>query len=210
MRQFLLRDMMIIMIPVFGIITLLKSTQTILNFATECFFRQGYNATNIATISRLAGISRVTIHKQFSSKKDLFRSVVVNHFTQQKQFVIEYSQSDADFWQDTESLLLNRCEGAFDGVTSALTRSELIHCAQAYCKDIIDQEEIAEVKLIEERLLKEIKENRISINKLNMSTFDFARLIESIPKGIAVSSFESESQVFIAHSLRLFKLATAA
>lgn len=188
---------------------MLKSTETILKTATDCFFQQGYNAVNITTISRIAGISRVTIHKQFNSKKELFRGVVINYFAQNKELVINYSKSENDFWQETESLLLKRCEGVFDRVTSTLTRSELIHCAQAYCKDIIDSEEAAEVALIEKRLLKEIEANRLSLKQIEITPFDFARLIEAIPKGVAVSSFESESQRFISHSLRLYKFATA-
>lgn len=187
---------------------LLKSTEKIINTATYCFFQQGYSGANITGISRHAGISRVTIHKQFSSKKELFRGVVINHFAKSKPCIIEYSTSRGDFWQETEVLLLKRCEGVFDGISSALIRSELIHCGQAYCKDIIDAAELEEVNFIEKRLLEELHQQRITLTNLNINAHDFARLIEAIPKGIAVSSFETESQSFISHTLRLFKAAT--
>ena len=71
-------------------------------------------------ISRYAGISRVTIHKQFKSKEVLFRAVVNQHFKQHNILLNDYSRSNGDFWQETYELIIQRCEGLFNDVLKAV------------------------------------------------------------------------------------------
>ena len=118
-----------------------STTDKILNAAMDCFFQHGYDTANISMVSRYAGISRVTIHKQFKSKELLFRAVVEKHFQQHNILISVYSKSEINFWQETKVLTIQRCEGLFNHVSSSLVRANLIHAGQAFCKDLIQAEE---------------------------------------------------------------------
>ena len=43
--------------------------------ATELFYQQGWKLTSIAEICRVAGVSRVTFYKYFSTKQDVVKSI---------------------------------------------------------------------------------------------------------------------------------------
>ncbi|MGC6399405.1 TetR/AcrR family transcriptional regulator [Sphingomonas sp. FW199] len=48
----------------------------IIGAAREAFFERGFNAATIEDIAQRAGVSKVTIYKQFSDKETLFESVI--------------------------------------------------------------------------------------------------------------------------------------
>ena len=50
--------------------------EAFLTAALESFLDKGYAATSIEAISRDAGVAKITIYRQFSSKEELFREVV--------------------------------------------------------------------------------------------------------------------------------------
>ncbi|MGB0938596.1 MAG: TetR/AcrR family transcriptional regulator [Colwellia sp.] len=185
-----------------------NTRQKILTNATECFFQHGYAVANVSMISRYTGISRVTIHKQFKSKEELFRAVVVEHFNNNRIHLNQYIQSTDDFWSDTEIFILERCGGLFEEIKSTLIRTDLLHAGQTYCSDIIQENEMTVLKGIETRLSKELTAEHICLNKIDISIKDFARLITSAPLGIALSSIEEDNQAFVKHLMKTFKAST--
>lgn len=189
--------------------TLSNSREKILTSATECFFQHGYSAANISMIARYTGISRVTIHKQFKSKEDLFRAVVVQHFDENNERMDHYIQSSGDFWSDTEAFILGRCGGLFEEITSALIRTDLLHAGQTYCQDIIQEHELQVRKSIQHRLTTEVSEKRITLDKVGISIEEFSRLIESAPFGLALSSLDEDNQAFVKHLIKTFKASTS-
>ena len=186
-----------------------SSKDKILSSATECFFQHGYAAANISMIGRYAGISRVTIHKQFKSKEDLFRSVVGKHITENNELLDSYSQSTGDFWSETELLTLKRCGGLFEEISSAIVRTDLLHAGQSYCQDIIHESELRVRECIQRRIAKELAENRMTLSKIAISIDEFARVIESAPFGLAISSIEEDNQAFVKHLMKIFKASTS-
>ena len=188
--------------------TLQSTTEKILALAMECFFQHGYDTTNISMISRYAGISRVTIHKQFKSKEVLFRAVVEQHFKQHNILLNSYSRSENDFWQETYELIIQRCEGLFNDVSSSLVRANLLHAGQAFCKDLIQAEEALIKQNIQARIEKEIAENRLTLVRINLSAEALAETLHFAPFGITVSVSNKDNVVFVKNLLSIFKAST--
>ena len=185
-----------------------NASAKVLHCATECFFQHGYTAANISMISRYSGVSRVTIHKQFTSKEVLFRAVVQNYLDESIEKLNEYKSSKNDFWQDTETMILFRCEGLFDEISSSLIRADLMRAGQEFCKDIIQAKEIIVREYIKLRILKEISEEQLTLEKINMSAEELSMIIESTPLAIAVSVFEEDNKRYVQNMISIFKSAT--
>lgn len=188
---------------------LLSSKEKILNSATECFFQHGYAAANISMIGRYAGVSRVTIHKKFKSKEELFRSVIEKYIAEKNEFLERYTHSKGDFWLETESFTLERCNGLFEEISSVLVRTDLLHAGQSYCQDIIHENELEVREAIKLRIVDELAEKRMTLSEISMSIEEFARVIESAPFGLAISSVEEDNLAFVKHLMKIFKASTA-
>jgi AcrR family transcriptional regulator len=185
-----------------------STTEKILQTAMDCFFQHGYCATNISMVSRYVGISRVTIHKQFKSKEQLFRAVVEQHFKQNSALINSYTLSEEHFWQETQTLIIQRCEGLFDNVTSSLIRADLLHAGQAYCKDLILAEENLVKKNIQLRIDKEVLAKRLTLTKIDMCSEKLAEAIFLAPFGITVSVAENDIVRFVKSLIAIFKAST--
>jgi AcrR family transcriptional regulator len=175
----------------------------------ECFFQHGYGASNISMVSRYAGISRVTIHKQFKSKEVLFRAVVEQHFQQNSIFINRYIVSDGNFWQETNALIIQRCEGLFNDVSSSLIRSDLLHAGQEFCKDIIEQEENLIKASMQARIEKEVAAKRLTLDKIHLSAQALAETLHFAPFGITVSVSAQNNIAFVSNLMAIFKAATS-
>lgn len=186
-----------------------STTDKILNTATDCFFQHGYDTSNISMVSRYAGISRVTIHKQFKSKEVLFRAVVEKHFQQHNILINSYSKSEKNFWQDTQTLIIQRCEGLFNDVSSSLVRANLLHAGHAFCQDLIQAEEGLIKKSIKVRIEKEISENRLTLSKIALSADALAETLHFAPFGITVSVSDQNNIAFVENLMAVFKAATS-
>lgn len=186
-----------------------STTDKILNTAMECFFQHGYDTANISMVSRYAGISRVTIHKQFKSKEVLFRAVLTKHFQQQNILIKIYSKSEKNFWQETQDLIIQRCEGLFNDVSSSLIRANLIHAGHAFCKDIIQAEEGLIKNSMRSRIEKEITANRLTLAKVGLTASEFAETLHFAPFGITVSISSQNNIAFVENLMAVFKASTS-
>lgn len=187
---------------------MLSSREKILISATECFFQHGYATANISMVARYAEISRVTIHKQFRSKETLFRAVVEKYIADNNILLNEYRLSSEDFWTETETFILKRCDGLFEEVSSSLIRTDLLHAGQSYCQDIISENELKVREIISTRIIDEVKNKRMTLKKINITVEEFARVIETAPFGLALSSTEEDNQAFVKHLMKVFKAST--
>ena len=182
-----------------------KSIDKIILAAQECFYQHGYSAANVSLIGRYANISRATIYKNFDSKETLFRAVLEEHIAQNNVALSEYVSSKGDFWQDTEAFIFSRCEGLFEEIPNAIIRSELIHTCQLFCHDMLLANQYAVEEAITKRLEVEIQQGKLSLDKMNITIEDFAKVIESAPIGIALSDIDDNSANLIKHIFRIFK-----
>lgn len=182
-----------------------KSVDKIILAAQECFYQHGYSAANVSLIGRYASISRATIYKNFDSKEALFRAVVEEHIAQNNVALSEYSDSEGDFWQETEAFIFGRCEGLFEEIPNAVIRSELIHTCQMFCHDLLLTNQYSVEEAITKRLEQEVQQGKLSLDKMNITIEGFAKVIESAPIGIALSNIDDTSVSLIKNMFRIFK-----
>lgn len=188
---------------------MLKSTQKIFDTAKECFFQHGYSASSIAMISRYSNVSRVTIHKQFSSKEVLFRAFIQNFLLEKDVQVQAYINSPGMFWDDTYEFLAQRCTEVFDNIPNAMIKSDLIHAGQSFCADLLDENRIKTRQAIASKLEQAKIKKQISIAKTNMNIEEFAANIESVAEGIMLSSSVQSPKQIMQQTLHIYKMACA-
>jgi AcrR family transcriptional regulator len=77
-----------------------KKEQEVLNVASDYFLSHGYQGTSINAMARDSGISKESIYRYFSSKKDLFEAVIAKELTEyQERFEflsVEYDSMPLD------------------------------------------------------------------------------------------------------------------
>lgn len=61
-----------------------KKEQEVLDVASDYFLSHGYKGTSINAMARDSGISKESIYRYFSSKKELFEAVVAKELTEYK------------------------------------------------------------------------------------------------------------------------------
>ena len=59
-----------------------KKEQEVLNVASDYFLGHGYKGTSINAMARDSGISKESIYRYFSSKKELFEAVIAKELTE--------------------------------------------------------------------------------------------------------------------------------
>lgn len=77
-----------------------KKEQEVLTVASDYFLSHGYQGTSINAMARDSGISKESIYRYFSSKKDLFEAVIAKELTEyQEKFeflTVEYDKMPLD------------------------------------------------------------------------------------------------------------------
>ena len=191
-----------------GCFAVTKTVKKIVSAARECFFQHGYHATNVSLIARYAGISRATIYKSFCSKEALFQAMVENKFAEYDIALTEYAAANGDFWQETENLFVNRCQGVFDEISSQMIRTELVHAGHTHCQALMDKEQEDMLNVMIKRLEQEITAKRITLDRINMTSTQFAIAMQTMPIGIFFSSNEANDLGSLKQVLTIFRVAT--
>lgn len=180
----------------------------IINAASQCFFQHGYTAASIAMISRYADLSRVTIHKHFCNKEDLFRQVVIDYMHCTEINLHEYQHSQKPFWPATKELLLKKCEKVFEEVNSPLVKSDLINAVQRCCQDIIDKRRLQAHTAIAKSTAKAIKNNELCLKELAMTELEFAKTLHQAAENFVMSTLTTSTEQSFINLLSVFMAAT--
>lgn len=188
---------------------MLKSTQKIFDTAQECFFQHGYSASSIAMISRYSNVSRVTIHKQFSSKETLFRAFIQNFLLEKDTQIQAYTNNQGGFWEDTYNFLAQRCTEVFDNIPNAIIKSDLIHAGQSFCADLLDGNRIKTRLAIESRLIQAIDNQQVCLDNIKLSIKDFAVNIEAVAEGIMLLSSVQDPRQVMQQTLYIYEVASS-
>ncbi|QOL25320.1 TetR/AcrR family transcriptional regulator [Thalassotalea sp. LPB0316] len=187
---------------------MLTSTIKILNAAKHCFYQHGYSATTISMISKYADISRVTIHKQFCSKEQIFRQVL-NQYTADmlEQSAIMLKEKHG-CWQKIEALLTKWGDEIFKEIGDEIIRNDLIYSAKKYCKNELLEMREAKCSIIEQLLNQGIKDGSVCLEKLAMQASEVAYLIEITFSGLVNTGREDNRQDQISALLKVYRTAT--
>ncbi|MFT2091096.1 TetR/AcrR family transcriptional regulator [Paraglaciecola sp. 2405UD69-4] len=186
---------------------MLKSTQKIFDTAKECFFLHGYSAASIAMISRYSGVSRVTIHKQFSSKEELFRATIENYLLEKDAEIKKYTNEVGLFWVDTYEFLARRCTEVFDSIPNAMIKSDLVFAGQSYCQDLLEQSRVKTRRAIQTRIQQAVEDGQLSLNKIGLNAEALATNIELLAEGIMLSSSADDPNQVVKMTLDVYEVA---
>ncbi|WP_158972565.1 TetR/AcrR family transcriptional regulator [Paraglaciecola sp. L3A3] len=188
---------------------MLKSTKKIFETAQQCFIQYGYTAASIAMISRYSNVSRVTIHKQFSSKEALFRAFIENYLLEKDSQIQAYIHSTGMFWDDTNDFLTQRCTEVFDNIPNAMIKSDLIHAGQTLCADLIEQNRVKTKQAIQSKLNQAIEKKQVSLNRIGLTIEEFATNVESVAEVIMLSNSVHQPRESMLKTMQIYKVATS-
>lgn len=96
-----------------------KKELEVLDVASDYFLTHGYQGTSINAMARDSGISKESIYRYFSSKKDLFEAVIAKELTeyQEKLLAVDVALESVDL----EEALANTAESIMSAVTTDRT-----------------------------------------------------------------------------------------
>ena len=186
---------------------MLNSTIKILTAAKRCFYRHGFSATTISMISKYADVSRVTIHKQFCSKEQIFRKVIVHYNQEMMEQSASIIACKQPCWTKIDSLLTQWGDEIFKEINDEIVRNDLIYCAKQYCKDEILSMREVKCNLIEQILQQGIENKEICLNKLAMTAHEVADLIEITFSGLVNTGRQENTEKRISSLLKVYQVA---
>ncbi|TKB46653.1 TetR/AcrR family transcriptional regulator [Thalassotalea mangrovi] len=182
--------------------------QQILDAARKCFLQFGYNTTSISMISRYADTSRVTIHKLFSGKEDIFRQVVDQHFKRTQQQVKNYRLQVSDIWQVVENIVMALGQPVFHDIKDKEVHQDLVKSCMQHTQDLSQ----AQRQFIRENLcslFEHARDNQqISLKRIDMDCLGLAQSIETNVYGLLHSNIDLEAHHALQQTLKIYRAAT--
>jgi len=82
-----------------------KSREKLLYSARNIFFNKGYVAASMDEIAATAGVSKATIYRQFVSKEELFKTLIVEFFENIRSCIENILMEDTDFTEKLEKFI---------------------------------------------------------------------------------------------------------
>ncbi|MBD1391175.1 TetR/AcrR family transcriptional regulator [Neiella sp. HB171785] len=186
---------------------MLASTETILKAARQCFFQHGYTTSSIAMISRYADISRVTIHKQFGSKEQLFRAFLKHEHESQYSKLAGYITDYDCIWQQLEVMLLDWGRPLFEEITDKLVLSDLVRTASDHCQDIFDSHSAVITDFVVSALAEAEKKSQISFAQQSLTPREFAETLVVTAKAIFSISPLTDGKQAVLNNLAIYRAA---
>lgn len=186
-----------------------KSRAIIVEAAKNCFFQHGFSAANVSLISRYAGISRVTIHKQFGSKEEIFRAVIQNHCQADIELATPITDNKQNIWQCLQDILIALAKPLFTEISDNIVLNDLIYSGRLHCSDIIQQHRQTQCLMISELLSYGVEQQQICLQSLNMNCDQLAQVIEHNFSGLLTSITHVDLISLIKQNITIYQQATS-
>lgn len=74
----------------------IKTADRILESATECFSKNGFDRTNLRDIAKKVGIREPSIYRHFKSKEELYQQVLYHGLAPMAETLLSLTQKEAD------------------------------------------------------------------------------------------------------------------
>lgn len=85
----------------------INKKESIIEAAIYCFSSYGYKATTMEQIARQAGIGKGTVYNFFSSKEELFQSILKHIAQEMKEIAIEKMKNGNNFFEGIHQTILS-------------------------------------------------------------------------------------------------------
>ncbi len=187
------------------------SKEIILESARQCFFQFGYQKTSMSQISDYSGFSRVTVHNHFKTKQELFRILIQEHFTSGLAHYNDYLQQNPQcpVWDAIAHLIELMTEPVFTNIKDQQILNDLDHTTRQIANDIKTEMKDKKIDLIKVQIERGIQQQVISLDKLDTTAVELAKLIYSSIHGILINSEINTAEKYIKGLLQTFKIATS-
>lgn len=187
------------------------SKEIILESARQCFFQFGYQKTSMSLISDYSGFSRVTVHKHFKTKKELFRALIRQHFDSALARYNQYLKQNpqAPVWEAVAHLIDVVTEPVFTDIKDPFIFHDIDHATRQVAQDIKSETKSTTINLIKAQIERGIQEKEINLHKLSINSVELATLIARSIHGILINSENGEGKKYINGLLQTFKVATS-
>ncbi len=186
-----------------------NTRQKIITSARECFLKCGFRASNMSLISKLAGFSRVTLHKHFKNKERIFHAVCLDYQTQCQQQCQVIRDQDLPCWDMIQQVTDVWTNTAFDEVHDSLVLKELLFEAHQVAADIFTQATEDLTKMLKEILDNGIKRSELSLQACQLSSTQLAVIILATLSGIRANQPKPQILATSHQAINMYRLATA-
>ncbi|TLU65791.1 TetR/AcrR family transcriptional regulator [Thalassotalea litorea] len=182
--------------------------QQILSAARRCFFQFGFKPTTISMISSYADTSRVTIHKLFSGKEDIFRQVVEQHFHHTQEQVKMHRVQMTNIWQVVENIVMVLGQPVFQDIKDKKVHQDLVQSCMQYAEDLSQNQRQFVRKNLTELIVFALNNQQITLEHLDMSCAELAQSIETNVYGLLHSNIDLQAHQTLQQLLKIYRAAT--
>lgn len=183
----------------------------IIQAASSVFMKHGYRRSNMSLISKQAGFSRVTIHKYLKNKDDAFRKCINQILIDSRtacEPVLNASRNGQPCWSSIEAILDLWITPTFEEADDHLILQELKYFAQQMTEDLFNDAHTTLESMLLEVIKRSVENKEISLEKLNISEQQLAKLIVASISGIRANVEIKDIAPFNHEMLGVFKVAT--
>ncbi|WP_394171975.1 TetR/AcrR family transcriptional regulator [Thalassotalea litorea] len=182
--------------------------QQILSAARSCFFQFGFKPTTISMISRYADTSRVTIHKLFGGKEDIFRQVVEQHFLHTQEQVKLHRVQVTNVWQVVEDIVMALGQPVFQDIKDKQVHQDLVQSCMQYAEDLSQTQRQFVRENLTELIALALNNQQITLEHLDMSCAELAQSIETNVYGLLHSNIDLQAHQALQQLLKIYRAAT--
>lgn len=181
--------------------------QKVIQAARECFFQHGYRLSNMTLISEYAGVSRATVHKYARNKEDAFRKVCKQFQAQAQDACMPIEGLNLECWQAIDLILQIWLKPMFDEVSDSRILNDLKYHIQHLAEDIFKEARQILEDMINQHIIKGVKNQQISLEQLGYSSQTLTQLILASLDGLRGHYEKQDLNQASLNMLKVFKVA---
>ncbi len=189
--------------------TVIQGRERILNAAKTCFFQHGFKTTTMSMVARYAEVSRVTVHKYFSNKEELFIALIENHKKENQDVIESVRQQQLPVWEAIEQLMRHMCKPIFDEISNFIIRDELVYYANKLSSDAVQCHALDFRQAMSSMIKQAVRNNEMQLDSTGLTADDIAKLIDLALMGLAHSSMPTDSREDILKIIQLYRTTTS-
>lgn len=182
--------------------------EQILQGARQCFFQHGYQKTTMTLVSDYAEFSRVTVHKHFKNKEDLFVAVLEQEMTAKFEKAMSKVVEGAPAWENIEAYVVSIASTIFENIKDEHILKDLDHAFNHVGAETKVWTKKTIIDFIANQLELGEGNNELSLDQSKMTYQQMAELIDACFAGVFLNTPLEQIENQIRNLIRIFKLST--
>ncbi|WP_134765187.1 TetR/AcrR family transcriptional regulator [Nocardioides sp. 1609] len=161
----------------------LRAREAILDTARKQFMDQGFRNTSIESIATKTGVARPTVYAHFSSKDDIFRTIVGELHDERLAAMQAAARSSASLSERLYAALSARFVPFVEITAASAFGSELLDENSRVCSDILQAARRQSLDLLENVLAEADAAGEISLADADLDEADAASILYDAARG---------------------------